>query len=198
MSAILNQDIATHAVAEAHLKDGKYTLPLGVAYCAEAVTRYGAGNQAGDVGDNEPQRTAANAANHAPELARWAARVLLSKALLAHHLLEHVAKLRVLSLLSVAAVVGEVVPRPRVGVTLGGAIAAGLGWDLFLFGVREGVRGCWSAAEELPLGVVVSTTPGVGECVVGVVDELKLSRPLGTLRRVRGDSVWVRLQGSTG
>jgi 5-(carboxyamino)imidazole ribonucleotide synthase len=60
------------------------------------------------------------------------------------------------------------------------AIAAGLGWDLFLFGVREGVRGCWSAAEELPLGVVVSTTPGVGECVVGVIDELKLSRPLGT------------------
>lgn len=173
-----------------------HTLPLGVPHRPKPVSRHRTGQHAREVGDDEAQRTAAQAPHQTPELARRRVRPVLRHALLPHHLLEDVAELGIFGPLPLGSPGGpggttvEEVPRPRVRALGGGAR---LLWNL-LVGLLEGVRLRGRGAEEPALGVVVSAAGGVGEGVVGVVDELELAGAGVALRGVGWDAVRVSFQ----
>lgn len=121
-----------------YLENRRDTLASGISYSAEPVPRDGTSYEAGYVGDDEAQRAAAHATDHAPKLARGPVGALLGHAFLAHHLLEDVAELRILgSLPLLAALVGEEVPGPRV-VICAAAAAAGL-WGHLFIRIGEGI-----------------------------------------------------------
>lgn len=190
----------------AHMKDGKDALALCVADGAEAVPGDGAGHHAGDVCDDEAEGATADAAQQAPELVGRPVGAVLGHALLTHHLLEDVAELRILRLLPIwsgaaASLLGEVVPGPRVCALTGGRARVRRPRRLVVAGLAEGVRlgaAVGGAAKELTLGVVVAPAPGVGEGVVGVVDELEPARAGRALGGVGGHPVGMRLEGGAG
>lgn len=188
-----------------HLKDGVNTLPLRIPHGTEPVTGHGTTYQPRHIRHDEPQRTTAQPADDAPELARRPVGVWIRHALLAQHLLEHVGELRVLRLLArlaVGALAREVVPCPAVGAlgrAASGARGPFVGDGVVGVGVGEGVGvGRAGTAEELALGVVFAPPGGVREGVVGVVDYLELARARGAFRGVLGDPVGVGFQRGSG
>lgn len=183
------------------MEDGKDGLPLGVSDGSQSVPGYSTRHQTWHIRNDEAQRSATSTADHAPKPRRRLIGAVLRHALVPHHLLKDILELRILRLLArvgavaVARLVREEVPRPRVGV-----LASGLRGDL-LVDVLEGVVGCEvvgvGVGEEAALGVVVASAGGVGEGVVGVVDELELASSFGAFWGLGGDSVGVCFQSSS-
>lgn len=181
------------------MEDGKDALPLGVSDGSQSVPSYSTRHQTWHIRNDEAQRSATSTADHAPKPSRRLIAAILCHALVPHHLLKDILELRILRLLArvgaVARLVREEVPCPRVG-----ALVSGLRWDL-LVDVLEGIVGCEvvgvGIGEETALGVVVASAGGVGEGVVGVVDELELAGSLGAFWGLGGDSVGVCLQSSS-
>ncbi len=184
------------------LKNSINTLPLGIPHRTQTIPGHRPGHQPRHVGDDKPQRAPTQPAHHAPELARRHRSLPGSHPLLAQHLLKHIGELRLLGprpvfilLLRAAAAAGEEVPCPREGypavawrraagkgVVVGGLVRA--------VGETEAAAAA-AAGEELALGVVVAAARGVGERVVGVVDELELAGAVGVRGVGRWDAVGV-------
>lgn len=163
-----------------HQEHGINALPLRIPHRAKPIPRDSARHQPRHVPDDEPQRPTARATHKAPERPRRPASPI-RHALLAQHLLEHVAELLALGLLPALplalglALAREEIPRPRVGV-----LRAAPGWwrraelrlglGLLGGGLLGAGRGVAAA-----LDVVVAAAGGVREGVVCVVDELELA-----------------------
>lgn len=201
------------------LKDSIDALPLGVSYRAEPIPRHSARDKPGDIRDNEPQRAAANATDEAPKGAGRPSRAVLRHAMFAQHLLKSVSELlffrptacvvvvgrrpsSLLTLTLALSLAGEKVPRPREGVlrarAAGGGVFALLGRGaLGIICFSKGVAGRGGAGtEHLALEIVLASPGGVGEGVVGVVDELEFPRSDRSLGRVAGHPIGMRFQCS--
>ena len=186
------------------LKNSINTLPLGIPHRTQTIPGHRPGHQPRHVGDDKPQRAPTQPAHHAPELARRHRSLPGSHPLLAQHLLKHIGELRLLSprpvlaplllpLRAAGAAAGEEVPCPREGYpAVAWRRAAGGGVVGGVVGTGGEVEAAAAAArEELALGVVVAAARGVGERVVGVVDELELAGALGVGGVGRWDAVGV-------
>lgn len=153
-----------------YLKDGIDTLPLGIANCSQPVAGNGTSQQSRDIGDDEPQRAAARAAQHAPEpVIRRAIRV--RHTFLAEHFFKDVAKLLTLGFLSrlclrprvrraaaARSLVGEEIPCPAIG-RLVGVCARARVWYVVVVVLGKGVACCGfgrgrGATKEFSLAVI--------------------------------------------
>lgn len=178
-------------------------LPPRIPHRAEPVPRDSARQQPGDIGDDEPQRPAAQPPEDTPKRLRRPA-LPISHPLLPQHLLEHIAKLLPLRLLPIprrrrpaALAAREEVPRPRVRALRRPGPSPGLGrLGSVVVGGREGIgSGGGRPRVAAALEIVVVAAGGVGEGVVGVVDELELAGPGRALGTRGGDAVGMAFQG---
>lgn len=100
-----------------HLEHSEYAFAPGIPDRAQSISCHSTREQARHICDDEAQSATAHTTEHTPELARRSVRSILGHTLLAHHLLEHITKLRILSLFArvfagLVIIVGEEVPRP--------------------------------------------------------------------------------------
>merc|ERR1719160_315229 len=92
--------------ADMYLENRVDALALGVSHSSEPVAGDCTRHCAGYVGDDKAQGTAARAADHAPEPAGRPVGAVLRHALVAHHLLKDILKLRILGTLPVLGIRG--------------------------------------------------------------------------------------------
>ena len=167
------------------LKDSINTLPLRITNSTQPIPGHSARNRAREIRNDKSHRPTTQSTNQTPKLPRRRRLlVILSHALLAQHLLEDAAKLR-LGLRVCVCLAAETEGGP--------GEASGRCAGYFFFWVVGGLRGEGGAR-----GVVVAPAAGVREGVVGVVYGLELARALRAFGRVDGDAIWVVFQGGSG
>jgi len=165
-----------------------YALPLRIPHSTQSIPRHSTRNHPRKIRHNKPHGATTQPSYHTPKETRRFASIL-RHTLLPQHLLKHIAKLLILEFFFFLLILRfETEARPWEAARSRSARV----WYVFI-----GVKGCGccggTAAETVvgSCGVVVTSTGGVGEGVVGVIYMLEFTGSFGAFWGIGGDAVRV-------